>query len=230
VLVPVVLVPVAAVLFSMRQTPSYQASADVLLSQKNLTTGLTGVQAPYVDPARVAETEAGLARLPEVARLVVQSAHVPGLTVRELLKQSSVSATLGSDLLRFTVVQSRPGLAKQLATKYARAYTSYRRSLDADELATAKTAVRSRITRLEAAGDRGSALHKSLVQKERQLAALEAFESPTAVLVQPANEAPQIGPHTARNGVLALVLGVLLGLGCAFLVEGVDSRVHSVST
>ena len=229
VLVPLVLVPVGAVLLSSQQTATYQASADVLLSQKNLTTSLTGVQTPYVDPARVAETEAGLARLPQVARLATKAAHVPGLTPLKLLKSSSVSATLGSDLLRFTVEHSRPDVAMRLATTYAQAYTSYRRGLDANEINNAKSAVSARLAKLEATGAKGSPLYKSLVVRERQLAALEAFQAPTAVVVQPANEAPQTGPHTARNGFLGLVLGLLLGLGCAFLIDGLDSRVHTVS-
>ena len=49
----VIQVPLAAVLSSLRQEKMYQASAEVLLSQQ---------------PDRVAQTQADLARVPEVAR------------------------------------------------------------------------------------------------------------------------------------------------------------------
>ena len=229
VILPMLLVPICAALISLMQTPTFQASAEVLLSQKNLTSGLTGAQTPYVDPARVAETEAMLARLPEVARRAVKAAQVPRLNAVELLKASSVSTTPGSDLLTFTVKQSSPELAKRLSTTYARTYTSYRSNLDTQEIADAKAAVSARLATLEAQGGRGSPLYRSLSQKLSQLTALDAFQSPTAVVVQQANEAPKIGPHTARNVFLALVLGAMLGVAVAFLRESLDSRVRSVS-
>ncbi|HEY6016196.1 MAG TPA: Wzz/FepE/Etk N-terminal domain-containing protein, partial [Gaiellaceae bacterium] len=48
ILQAVVLVPLAAVLFSLQQTPVYQASADVLLSRQNLANTLNGLQDPSV--------------------------------------------------------------------------------------------------------------------------------------------------------------------------------------
>src|SRR4051794_9622608 len=57
----VVLVPVAAVLFSLHQQKLYQAQAQVLLSTQNLAAQLTNTQYTGVNlqPDRIAATQAG---------------------------------------------------------------------------------------------------------------------------------------------------------------------------
>src|SRR5215216_6184748 len=73
-----VLVPVVAVLFSVRQEAMYQSSADVLLSRQNLATTLTGVQDTTnvgTQADRAAQTQADLARSPEVAKRALHQAH-----------------------------------------------------------------------------------------------------------------------------------------------------------
>jgi polysaccharide biosynthesis transport protein len=223
-----VLVPAVAVFVSLREAAAYEASAKVLLNRQNVTESLTGVSPPYVDPARTAQTEAELARVPEVARRTIAAGRVRSLTPSELLESSSVSATPSSDFLRFSVTQADPRIARRLATSYARAYTEYRHDLDTQELERAQKAVRTRIERLEAAGLKGSPAHRGLVQNERQLTAIEALRAPTAVVVDEPDRTTKVGPRTVRNGLIGLALGLVLGLIFAFLRDAVDTRVRSV--
>ena len=69
VLLVVVLVPAVAVVLSLLQPPKYQASAEVLLSRQNLAAVLNNAtdQSLTGDPARLAQTQADLAQVPEVA-------------------------------------------------------------------------------------------------------------------------------------------------------------------
>src|SRR5713101_8607377 len=64
ILQAVVLVPFAAVAFSLHQQKKYEASAQVLLSRQNLATSLTGAQDPsvYIQADRIAQTQADVAR------------------------------------------------------------------------------------------------------------------------------------------------------------------------
>src|SRR5918911_912870 len=90
-----VLVPVVAVAFSLRQPAKYQAAADVLLSRQNLATSLTGVQDTSVYGAqadRSAQTQADLARSPEVAERALESVRAFDMTIASFLASSSVSA------------------------------------------------------------------------------------------------------------------------------------------
>jgi Mrp family chromosome partitioning ATPase len=56
---------------------------------------------------------------------------------------------------------------------------------------------------------------------------MEQLQTSNATVVKDADSAAQVSPRTTRNGVLGLLLGVVLGLGLAFLRETLDTRVRS---
>ncbi|MDX6411518.1 MAG: Chain length determinant protein, partial [Gaiellaceae bacterium] len=90
ILQAVVLDPLAAVLFSLHQQKLYQASAQVLLSSQNLAAQLTGTQSTGINlqPDRIAQTQAEIARVPELAKKVLAHVGGSGLTVQEFLDSS----------------------------------------------------------------------------------------------------------------------------------------------
>jgi Mrp family chromosome partitioning ATPase len=87
--------------------------------------------------------------------------------------------------------------------------------------------VQRRIETLEAEGDRGSALYRSLVDKDQQLATMEALRTSNASVVRTAQEATQVQPRPVRNAILGVLLGLGLGVALAFLWEALDTRVRS---
>jgi succinoglycan biosynthesis transport protein ExoP len=215
-------VPAIAVALSLRSPPTYEGSAKVLLNQQN---GLPAAQGSFVDPERAALTQADLARVHEVVRAAVANARVKGLTSDALLAHSSVTASPGSDILTFSAKDSDPDVADRLASTYARAYVDYRFKLDSQALARARDLAERQKRELEAAGLGRSAEHRSV---EQQLAALEGTPVPTLVVLRASDEAVKVGPPVKRNGGLALILGIVLGLALAFLWDVLDSRVRSL--
>jgi Mrp family chromosome partitioning ATPase/capsular polysaccharide biosynthesis protein len=232
VLLGLIVVPAVAVALSLMQNPKYEASAEVLLSRQNLATLLNNVndQSLTGDPARLAQTQADLAQVPEVARRALALTHVKNLTPAEFLGQSSVSAKSDADLLVFRVRERYPSSAARLATAYARSYIRYRAQLDTVAIVRARRGLQARISSLEASGDRASALYASLIDKEQQLATMEALQTSNASLIKPAQSAHKIQPRPVRNGVLGLALGLLLGIGLAFLREALDTRVRTAES
>jgi non-specific protein-tyrosine kinase len=227
ILQAIIVVPLVAVLLARREAPVYEASAQVLLNRQNLAASLTNIDDPaFWDPERALATQAALARVPEVARSVVEAAGVD-MSPADFLGSSSVTASQDTDLLTFSVVGSDPALPPRLATEYAQQFTEYRRELDTRALKSAQQAAHERIAELEAAGQQDSQLYGSLVQKEQQLSAMEALQTERAVLVRPATGAGQIKPSPMRHGIIGLALGVVLGLVLAVLWETLDTRVHS---
>ena len=222
VIVTALAVPAIAVVLSLLSAPTYQASAKVLLNQQNAGVASQG---SFVDPARAAQTQADFARTQEVVGAAVKSAHVPGLTPDVLLARSSVAASLGSDFLTFSVKDSNAGLADRLATTYARAYVAYRHGMDTHAIAHARRIAQGQLTRLEAAGLGKSAAHKGA---EAQLAALDGTEVPTLVVLHTSDGAVKVGPRVKRNAGMALVLGLFLGIGLAFVWDLFDTRVRSL--
>ena len=221
-LLVVLLAPAAAVTVSLNQAPTYRASAQVLLDQQD-----AGGNA-YTDPQRVAQTRAELARVPAVVDRVLTAVPSAGVDRNEFLESSTVSAPLGSDILKFSVENSDPRLAMRLATEYAKAFTEYQLRLDTQAVQRELKAVRQQLAELEASGQAGSKTHAAVQRRERSLAALAAAQTPSARVVQAAGEAPKVGPRTGRNGLLALCLGLLLALVVVFLADTLDTRVRSV--
>ena len=225
----VVLVPAVAVVVSLRQQELYRSSAEVLLSSQNLAASLTGIQdLTFAQGAeRVAQTQADLARVPEVAGRVLEATGLTDRTPADFLEASEVSAKVNADLLVFQVTDPSPSLAARLTTEYARQYTIYRRELDTTALTRARGEVEDQLARLEAEGDRKSPLYAALAEKEQQLRTLEVLQTSNAFLVRPAGAAEKVQPKPVRNGGLGLLLGLVLGLGLAFLRETLDTRVRS---
>ena len=218
------IVPLAALAFSLHQQAQYQGSAEVLLSQQDLSAQLTGTQqSTYNDPAdRQAQTQANLARVPDVAQRALDSAHVQ-MTPGAFLAASSVSPGANADILTLKVTNHDPALASRLATAYAHAYVAYRLEQDTAPIKTALKEVVAQIATLPTHG----ALYTSLEDKATQLRTLAALKSANASVVQQAQTAVQTAPKTTRNVVLGLMLGLFLGVGLAFLREALDTRVRS---
>jgi tyrosine-protein kinase len=225
ILQAVVLVPLAAVAFSLQQQKLYRASADVLLVQQNLGTQLNGITDPtiYQQPDRKAQTQADLARSPDVARQALDAAGLRGRSTQDLLSHSSVAAKQNADLLQFSVTDRNPAIAARLANAYGRAYIGYRAKLDTAALLEAKRDVNARLEALT----RGSASYEALVEKGNTVDTMIALASKPAVLIDRASGAAQVQPRPVRNGILAGVLGLVLGLALAFLWEALDTRVRS---
>jgi Mrp family chromosome partitioning ATPase len=223
------LVPAAAIAFSVHEQKLYRASAQVLLSSQNLATELTGTQQTgvSVQPDRVAQTQADVARVPAIAARVLELVPGTGMTLQRFLARSGVATATNADILTFDVVNRDPALARDLVDAYAAAYTVYRRSLDTAAIHTALQSVDARIRQLVDSGGRGGALYASLVDRQQTLATMQALQTSNAAVVQRAEKAVQVQPNTSRNAILGVFLGIVLGIGLAFLREALDTRVRS---
>jgi Mrp family chromosome partitioning ATPase len=72
-----------------------------------------------------------------------------------------------------------------------------------------------------------SVLHRTLVEKDQQLATMEALQGSNASVVQAADRTVLVQPRLVRNTVLGLAFGLLVGVGLAFLWEALDTRINS---
>lgn len=220
-----------AVGFSLLQEARYSATAQVLLNgdAQALAAGVTGVPvfASALRPERETATQAVLARTPGVVDRVLEQPEAQDVTRGELLSSITVSESPDTNILSFTFTSSDPERAARLATEYARQYTVFRTELDTAAIEEARVAVQERLQALEAANQQGSELYAGLVEKEQQLLTLATLQESNALLVQPALGAGQIQPRPVRNGAIGLLVGLVVGVGCAFLREALDTRLGS---
>jgi tyrosine-protein kinase len=227
VLLSVLVTTTAAFVYSMNQTPVYEASASVLVTTggaANVLSDIPGI-APSTDPTRFAATQVGLARLPVARRTVVAT----GLQESEsaFLGRSSVTPQSDADILQFTVRHGSSEIATSLATAYGRQFTQYRNELDVQALRSTRASVARALAELARQGESNSALYLQLKQDLRRLDTAEALKGSAAVLVQPAVGATQVTPRTKRNVMVGFILGLVYGLGLAFLIERFDTRVRT---
>ena len=220
-------VPAAAYFYSARQPAQYQASAQVYLSSQDLAGALTGISTGYVDQARLADTAASLAHVRAVAEDAIASSHVEGITAGSLLGSTSIVPQTGTDILTFTVSNHDPGLAERLANAYANAFTKYRGQLDSDAVRRARKEIQVQLEALEAGGQASSPLATSLRDKDQQLATLEALQTSRTYVISTAEGAWKVSPQPRRDAMLALMLGLVFGIGLALALEALDTRVRS---
>jgi succinoglycan biosynthesis transport protein ExoP len=227
VLASVALLPTLTVLFALREPPLYQASAKVLLKEGNLAATLSGIQdtSVYLDPARVAQTQIELAQTPAVAARVLRAAGIKTITANQLLAATGISAEPNADILDFSVSNRNRMLAERLVNEYARQYTILRRQIDTAAINGALIDVTRRIEQAKADGKNVYAT--SLEGKADQLRTFQALENSNAVIARAADGAGQVEPRPKRFGVIGLALGIMLGIGLAFVRDALDTRVRA---
>ncbi len=87
IILALIVVPAVAVVFSLRQSPLYASSAQVLMSNQDLAGALTNTQSTSASlPDREAQTQADIAHTPKVAAQVIADLKLKDKTPEELLK------------------------------------------------------------------------------------------------------------------------------------------------
>ena len=226
-IVPLLVVPAVAFVYSAQQQAQYAAKSEVWISRSEVATAVTGISNPdtLVDPSRFAETQADLARVPEVVRRAVDRSGVRGVTPLSLLQDSSVTPHSNADLLTFTVNDTLPARAAKLVTAYANAFSDYRLQLATASLASARADLDANLRKLRRQGMADTALYRQLETRTQELRTLELLQTKPAV-VQQAADAEQIAPTPKRNAMLGLAFGLLLGIAAAFIWDALDRRVR----
>jgi capsular exopolysaccharide synthesis family protein len=233
------LVVATAAFFSYRQTPMYRATATVQVKPLNPNQILQGYSYNF---AVSMSTEQALLTSPAVADLAGTEATAQGVS----LAGTSVSSSVPVDttFLEVTCSAPAPTQAAVCANAYTAGYMQNRREQALQQYRGAQSGYEGKIAEVQAQLDDARAelkadpsqaailkpeidsLNKQIRTLQTQAAAVAFPVADTAAqLIAPATEptAPYT-PDWVRNLTLALLLGLALGVGVAFVRERLDDR------
>lgn len=231
VIAAVVLLGAAAGGYSVNQPKQYTASAQLLVQPTTGTLPSAGSQ-QVISPTDV---------LTELQLLT--AAPVKEAVRQQLGSEPNVSASeVGqTDVIAVAATSKSPTLAAKIANAYANAFVAYQQTVTNAKLATAEQQLQSQISAIDA---QVASLSKSvstspqvdalLVQEttlKEELATLQvsgAVSGGGVEVVTPA-KAPTSpsSPKPVQDALIAAFVGLLLGIGIAFLIEHLDDAVYS---
>ena len=236
------LVVASAMFFSFQQTPIYESETRVLVRP---STPPVGVAPTIVN----LETERALLDSAAVALLVQKQLDLPR-SPEALLGSLEVSVETNTEILAIRYSDPDPLIAQRLAQGFAQAYTTFRRQQAQEQFRSQAGAIQEQIAGVEdqiadiqdeidqtedpeeqnaLSAQRDSLLARLgvLQQEMENLRTLTASQGTGGEVVQPANlPSSPASPDFVRNGLLALAVGLALGIGLAFLRERLDERLR----
>jgi polysaccharide biosynthesis transport protein len=211
---------------SLLQSKEYSASASLLFRNPGYAEDLFGTSAAQVNPSptREAATNEKLVGLKVVAQRTAQA--MPGLSAEDVYEMVSVSSQGEAEVVAVTATDTDPEQAREVANTFARQFIAFRASADRSKLTQAKGLAESEFQKLSPA-EQETARGQALSRSAEKLGVLASLQTGNAELVQPA-ETPTSpsSPKPLRNTLIGAVIGLLLGIAAAFLLERLDHKVR----
>lgn len=247
-IVAVVATVVPATVLSAVQDPIYEATAQMLVQTRQADTVFNNSTQTYVDPVRAVQTEIKVLESEPVATRVEKdlglSTSVPDVT------GTTDGAT---DVVSVAVRSGDATTARVLADAYVRAYIEIKREQAVGGLVSAGSELQKKVTELQGqinafdlqiaavpVGQPGgstdlTAQRQVLVDQQTlfkqridQLQVDAALATGSAQVVRQADQpSSPVEPTPVRTGVLATVVGLLIGLGAVFLVDNFDDSIRT---
>jgi capsular exopolysaccharide synthesis family protein len=226
ILLCLVLVTGAAYGFSRREQKKYTATASLVFNDSQANQQAAGLQAVSVNNQQAQEsTNLKLVQLGDMAEETA-SRLGQGQTKEKVKESLSISALGESNVVNVAATATSPTLAAAIANTYAKRFVFEQQESNHKYYASALALVSKQLaalTPVERAGTSGLALES----RAQSLGVLAELRNGNVQIAQAASvPTSPSSPKTVRNTALGAVLGLLLGLGIAFLLERFDRRLR----
>jgi len=225
-----------AYVLSSRETAQYSATAQLLYSPGVDVSNPLATQV-YVDPnAQQLQIQGATTMItsPEVDRRVASEIGTespwPPYTVAATVSASSQpgQSTSYSTGAIVTVASPDAQWAAKLANEYAKQFINWRIDNERASIGSAEAVLKAKLEEYKTPGQLASSEYAILTERLRDLEIRAATANGEFVLAVPATapDAPY-APRPKRSTILGFGVGVLVGLGLAFLRERLDTRLRS---
>lgn len=231
VVAAVLLATFTSVLLSAIQTPIYAAESLVLLEPR-------GDDALFDDEVRALNKRAIDTEIQVIEGVAVRDRVQQDLGLDSEPPKATASAVGDTDVVQITVRDANPTNAAIYSTAYAEAYIDIRREQAVNELLAASAELQAAIDELQreldALPDDDPARPALVAQQASfnttldQIRVDAALRTGGAVVIKAAEEPTSpVEPTPARSAVLAAMVGLLIGVGAAFIIDYLDDKVRT---
>lgn len=244
-----VIVTITALVVSLIQPKQYVSEARVLISERDTGAALFGTVLPEFSsqPERALQTQVQLMQLRPIAESTIRTLNLE-MSPDRLLTRVEVKAVGATNIVVIRVRQTDPERAAEIANTMAEEYVAWSKETKRESLKAAAAEVEVRLSQsreeILAIGRRIADSGKSddlsaelgiatggytaLAEKYEQLKINEQLELGSGRLVSPAVAVDDpILPDPKRDAALGLAVGLLFGVGMAFLNEYLDNTIKS---
>lgn len=228
VLIASVTCTLVSLVLTLRATNEYTATAKLLFAQNQLITEVGGAApAPSADPQADQATNLLLVTTSPVAAAVKRALHLP-LSVSDLLNEVSTASDQTSNIVDVLATDSSPTRAADIANAFADQYVAHSRSANLQQVLAGEQLINQQLKTL-APTPTNAADRANLQATLQKLVILQSVQTGDAQVVDRASvPTSPSSPNTKVNLLVALIFGLALGVGLAFLLNLLDRRLKDV--
>lgn len=225
VLVCTLIAAASAFAFARHQHKQYTATASVLFSNNQLGSLLSGLQQTYQPLTTTQQdTNVRLVGLGDIAQRTAQAlGH--GWSPGGVKAAINISADSDTSIVLVAGTTSSPRSAARVANTYAQTFVNEQQESSSASIALARnlyTRQYNALSPAQRAGTQGLALQDKL----SSLQLLSQLNSNVSIAGKATPPSSPSAPKTSRDIALGAVLGLLIGLAIAFLLERMDRRIR----
>src|SRR6187431_80445 len=223
----IIAVPLAVLGLSLAQQKQYTATIAILFRNPGLDQEILGhgnILFPPIDADQEAATNLRLVDLDTVDRLVGQRL---GVSQEDVRGKINVQAQGNSNIVTVSATDPSPQRAANIANVFGQQFIAFRRDADRAKINQATILLQNRINELPPGSGVGDVRRSLLENRLTALQTLADLQTGNAEVVQPADvPTSPSSPKIVRNTAIGGLIGVLLALALALILDRVDRRVR----